>query len=676
MSAYRSRQTKQVFRGAAMDSSAGTITYLFGDFRLDANQRVLMLKADGRVLPLTARVVDTLLYFVQHRGELLDKATLMTAIWPNVIVEENNLNQSISILRRVLGDTRDEHRFIVTVPNRGYRFVADVTTETNLQTHPGETQSIAAGAPPHLPVSAPAPSRLHAWRFAAAATGGALILLFGYLLWNRAVPTAPEKRHTQDNTSVVAAAARTITVLPFADMSSNHDQEYFADGLSEELANRLSLLPGLRVTGRTSAFSFKGKHEDLRTIGKALGVEHLLEGSVRKEGNHLRITAQLVDSNGTRVWSNTYDQKLGDVFAIQDEVAKSVAAILSVRLTERQNDAERGGTRNAEAYAAYLAGKATISSDVPADVRRGIALLEQAVALDPRFARAWGELALIYANANMLPERNSEEWQAKVLRATSRALEIAPDLPRILAAAATVAVMRKDWAEAERRLKKARDLSVGSDNVLEKTAWFLVTVGRPREAAQYMRQAGFVDPLFAFYPAAVSAMYEMSGDLDQAAIELRKSEGLSGAGGFPEFNSLLQAMARHDRARLDELLLGWHCPHCLAIRSHLGEPQAGLAEVRRTAADPGYPKDTFARSTLAYWAAYFGDPEFALRLLHELPADPSAAFVLWRQILKDTRRLPGFKDLVRDLGLVGYWRASGNWGEFCRPLGEDDFECG
>jgi TolB-like protein/DNA-binding winged helix-turn-helix (wHTH) protein/tetratricopeptide (TPR) repeat protein len=649
-----------------MGSSEGTIAYLFGDFRLDPNQRVLMLKADGRVLPLTARVIDTLLYFVQHRGELLDKATLMTAIWPNVIVEENNLNQSISILRRVLGDTRDEHRFIVTVPNRGYRFVANVTTETNLPTRPGEAQSIADGAPLHLPRPLSARSRLHAWSFAAAATGGALILMFGYLLWNRVVPTAP----------------RTIAVLPFADMSPNHDQEYFADGLSEELANRLSLLPGLRVIGRTSAFSFKGRHDDLRTIGKALGVNHMLEGSVRKEANQLRITAQLVDSNGTGVWSHTYDQKLGDVFVIQDEVAKSVGAALTVTLTARQNDAARGGTHNAEAYDAYLAGKAIILSDLLEDTKRGIALFEQAVALDPGFALAWSELALTCASATSLPERNSEEWNAKVARATSRALEIAPEQPRVLAAAALVAVQRKDWAQADRRLKKARDLSVGSDNAWEKTGWFLVTVGRPREAAQYMRRAGDAEPLLAFYPAAMSAMYEMSGDLNQAAIELVKSRPLFGNPGFPAGNDLLQAMARHDRAQVERAMLALPEASALpadafivSIRSRLGEPQAALAELRRFAEDPGFPKDTWGRAVLAYWGAYFGDPEFSLRMLHEVPADPSMAFVLWRLILKDTRRLPGFKDLVRDLGLVDYWRASGNWGQFCRPLGENDFEC-
>jgi Tfp pilus assembly protein PilF len=383
-----------------------------------------------------------------------------------------------------------------------------------------------------------------------------------------------------------------------------------------------------------------------------------------------------VDSNGTGVWSHSYDQKLGDVFAIQDEVAKSVGAALTVTLTARQNDAARGGTRNAEAYDAYLAGKAIILSDSLEDVRRGIALFERAVALDPGFALAWSELALTCASTTGLPERNSEEWNAKVARATSRALEIAPQQPRVLAAAAMVAVQRKDWAEADRRLEKARDLSVGSDNVWEKTGWFLVTVGRPREAAQYMRRAGVAEPLLAFYPAAVAAMYEMSGDLDQAAIELVKSRPLFGDPGFPAGNGLLQAMARHDRSQVEKAMSALPATAFLdSMRSRLGEPQAALAELRRFAEDPGYPKDTWGRAVLAYWAAYFGDPEFSLRLLHEVPADPSMAFVLWRLILKDTRPLRGFKDLVRDLGLVDYWRASGNWGEFCRPLGKDDFEC-
>jgi TolB-like protein/DNA-binding winged helix-turn-helix (wHTH) protein/Tfp pilus assembly protein PilF len=652
--------------------------YCVGDLIVNVQRERVTRK--GHEIPLAKLSFDLLAMLIRKAPDLVSVESLMQQVWPGLVVGPETVSQRIKLIRDALDDDPKQPRYIAGVRGRGYRLVAPVErlrAELSRASAALE-QEAAAKAVAEMPARADGGQRSKAWALRAVGitAGGALVLALGNLLRDRTVPTLPEETHDRANTSVVVAAARTIAVLPFADMSPNHDQEYFADGLSEELADRLSQLPGLRVIGRTSAFSFKGRHEDLRTIGKALGVNHMLEGSVRKEGNQLRITAQLVDSNGTGLWSHSYDQKLGDVFAIQDEVAKSVGAALTVTLTARQNDAARGGTRNAEAYDAYLAGKAIIVSDLLEDIRRGIALFEQAVALDPGFALAWSELALTCASSTGLAERNLAEWNAKVARATSRALEIAPEQPRVLAAAAMVAVQRKDWAEADRRLKKARDLSVGSDNVWEKTGWFLVTVGRPREAAQYMRRAGDAEPLLAFYPGAMSAMYEMSGDLDQAAIELVKSRPLFGNPDFPALNGLLQAMARHDRAQVEKAMSAFPATAFLgSMRSRLGEPQAALAELRRFAEDPGFPKDTSGRAALAYWAAYFGDPEFSLRLLHEVPADPSMAFVLWRLILKDTRRLPGFKDLVRDLGLVEYWRASGNWGEFCRPLGKDDFEC-
>ena len=643
-----------------MDSSAGRTAYVFGDFRLDAAQRLLMLKADGRVIPLTAKAFDTLLYLVQHRDELLDKATLMSAIWPNLVVEENNLNQSISTLRRLLGDTRDEHRFIVTVPNRGYRFVAEVSVTDGTAT----------------PDAAKRP-RARVLRAFGIAACGALTLAGGYFLWGHTFSTIPERTRTQNN-AFVTGAVHTIAVLPFADMSPNKDQEYFADGLSEELSDQLSRLPGVRVIGPSSAFSFKDKNEDLRAIGKALGVRHILEGSVRKVGEQLYITARLVDSNGTRVWSETYDQKLGEVFAIQNEVAKSVAAALSITLIAGEIEVSRGGTRNIEAYDAYLAGKAAMISGRSPDVRRGIAQLERAVNLDPTFALAWSELALTYEGSNFIPERTGAEWSAKALEATARALEIAPDLPSVLAAAAWMSMQRKDWAEAERQFKKARELATGSENVWEKTGWFLSNVGRPREATQYFRRAALAEPLLCKFRAMEAATYEMSGDLDQAAVELSRCVPLPGDMTIARFNLLTQALSRRDPARIVEVLALWPPNDVFAreMRAHLGEPQVALAAVRHLADDPTFPKDNaVAQSFLAYWAAYFDDTELSLQYLGNMRTDASMAFVLWRPILKNTRRLPGFKDLVRDLGLVAYWRASGNWGEFCRPLGEDDFVC-
>jgi hypothetical protein len=169
----------------------------------------------------------------------------------------------------------------------------------------------------------------------------------------------------------------------------------------------------------------------------------------------------------------------------------------------------------------------------------------------------------------------------------------------------------------------------------------------------------------------------MSGDLDQADLELIRGANLVGDQIIIALGMQLQAMTRGDRAQIEKVISSLPPSEVIqhVMRSHLDEPQAALAELRRLAEDPAYPKNTISVTALVFWAAYFGDPELSLRLWRKFPPEASFAFMIWRPIVKDMRRLPGFKDLVRDLGLVDYWRASGNWNDFCRPLGKDDFDC-
>jgi len=282
----------------------------FGGFHLDSTRR-LLFGADGESIPLNSRAFDTLLFLIEHRGELLDKSTLMRAIWPNAVVEDNNLNQSIFALRRVLGEAPGDHRFIVTVPGRGYRFVAPVEARS----------SVPAAARP----VATLPTRTRRYLWIASLAAPVLALFVGLLADRRSdVPTAPA-------TVSRPVATTSIAVLPFVDMSEGGKLKYLSDGIAEEVMNQLGKLPGLRVVGRTFAFSFKGRSEDLRRIGRTLGVNHILEGSVRNSGDRVRVIAQLVNAQtGTQLWSQTFDRRLGDVFLIQDEIARSVAASLRV----------------------------------------------------------------------------------------------------------------------------------------------------------------------------------------------------------------------------------------------------------------------------------------------------------------------------------------------------------
>ena len=310
-----------------MEADNQHLQYTFSGFRLDPGQRRLV-SPDGDPVPLTSRVFDTLLYLVAHQGELLDKSTLMQAVWPDTVVEENNLNQAISALRKALGEAPGAHQFILTEPGRGYRFVAEV------QALPYESAPTSAGEQqPFTPTSRHRPGS----PVLLVLMLGLLVLGAGYIWLHSTAPPAlavkekqavdvtPSPTAEKAQAVVVKPPQQSVAVLPFINLSPDQAQEYFTDGVAEEGLNQLSRIHGLYVAGRTSSFYFKGKNEDLKVIGEKLSVAHILEGSVRKDGNHVRITVQLVDVNdGYQLWSKSYDRNLEDIFAIQEDIARSI----------------------------------------------------------------------------------------------------------------------------------------------------------------------------------------------------------------------------------------------------------------------------------------------------------------------------------------------------------------
>jgi TolB-like protein/DNA-binding winged helix-turn-helix (wHTH) protein len=308
----------------------------FGGFYLDSAQR-LLFTVDGERIPLPSRAFDTLLFMVEHPGELLETDRLMTAIWPNIIVEENNLQQIITTLRRALGEKPEDHKFIVTSRGQGYRFVAPV--------HPVilEDDTVASAA----------------WRGRIAALWAGGILVLGLLVAMAFyLPVVLERSTTgADAKSVTVAAVPSIAVLPFADLSPDGDQASFSRGISDELLTQLSQLKGLRVAGRASSALVAKSNMDPRAVREVLGVGHVLQGSIRKDGDRVRISVQLVSTaDGYQLWSKTYERRLDDVFAVQDEIAKAVAGALSIAL-DVDADNRMSGTegRNVDATDRALA---------------------------------------------------------------------------------------------------------------------------------------------------------------------------------------------------------------------------------------------------------------------------------------------------------------------------------
>jgi adenylate cyclase len=434
--------------------------YEFGDFRLDPGRRLLLTR-DGTSVALTPKVLETLVYLVEHRGTVLEKDQLMRAIWPDTAVEENNLNQSVSTLRRVLGEGRAEHRYIATVPGRGYLFVAKVE------------------------VVAAAEDRIR---------GGA------------------------DGASVA--------VLPFLNLSADPSNEYFCEGLAEELINALSKLEQVRVAARTSAFSFKGKRLDVREIGQKLNVNSVLQGSVRKSGNRLRITAQLVNvADGCHVWSERYDRdmRLEDIFEVQDEIALAVVGALKVRLLGKEKSSVlKRHTENPDAYLLYLKGQYYRWKTALEDFAKSCDYFQRAVDADPSFALGYFGLNSFYGYGSAWGLMDPVEAWPKAEAALRKALQLDGSLAEAhLSLAAYELVCRRDSSSAEKEIKRVLNLKPKLPEIHHLYSFYFLTIGRFEQAIAESKQALEDDPFSLIYRRLLGTCLCFVRQYDEAIVQYR-----------------------------------------------------------------------------------------------------------------------------------------------------------
>ena len=405
-----------------------------------------LLVDDGPVL-LGARAFDVLLALIERRDRLVTKNELLDLVWPGVVVEENNLMVQVSALRKLLGADA-----IATIAGRGYRFSLPITQEDPSVTSDRNEKLLA-------PFDKETPS---------------------------------------------------IAVLPFVNLSHDEENEYFADGLAQELLNVLSKINGLRVASRTSAFSFKGMPVDIPTVAGRLNVGAILEGSVRKAGNRVRITAQLVHvATDSHLWSETYDRTLEDIFAIQDDIAQSVVKELRATLLGEAADekadkeaiaavaaAVKGRGTNAEAHRLFLQARHFIDRLVSEDTTKGIGYLQEALALEPEFALAWAELGRAYATEADWGSSPPMEGYGRALVAVERALALEPDLAEGHAGMGYLQMMHDwDWRGAEASYRRALELAPGNALVLHRAGQLAETLGRFDEAISLYRRAAGQNPL-------------------------------------------------------------------------------------------------------------------------------------------------------------------------------------
>ena len=326
-----------------------------------------------------------------------------------------------------------------------------------------------------------------------------------------------------------AAGDASIAVLPFVNLSSDKEQEYFSDGIAEEILNALAQVNGLRVIGRTSSFSMKGKNEDLRAIGQQLNVANLLEGSVRKAGARVRITAQLIETaGGSHLWSQQFDRELTDVFAVQAEIAQAVVAALKLKLLPTPREEQRAV--NPEAYDQFLLGRAFNARGSRDAYVGAVQALRKSVALEPGYAPAWAALAqALYwaADQDAGAFTPDVDWP-KAEAAAEKAIALAPDLVDGYTARALLRVaILKDREGARVDLERARSLDPGGVEILLDYAWLLATLGSLQEAIVTLRNATVLDPLSAEGWTRLSGFYLGSGQLDLAEAAANRALQIS-----------------------------------------------------------------------------------------------------------------------------------------------------
>jgi TolB-like protein len=477
---------------------------------------------------------------------------------------------------------------------------------------------------------------------------------------------------------IPASSGPSVAVLPFANMSGKADEDYFSDGMTEELLNVLAKIPKLNVAARTSVFEFKGKGGDVREIGRKLGVTHIVEGSVRRDGGQVRITAQLIRvADGFHVWSDSYDRELKSVFTVQDDIARHIGEQLQSRLGVGELPAARVAIDPA-AYDEYLKGRALYRERKT--LPEAVAHLQRAVELSPQFGAGWASLALahevVYWFTTDAERAKVGDSYALMIAATERATALDPNAAITLHARANVARAQVRYAEAERVYREAIKADASYTDVREDYAELLGAGGYPEEAERATRELLALDPRVQNFWWRLAALGLATGRgelVDEASAKIREIDPESRRGHIARVLLALMLgqveVARNELAVAQRTAAAAVAKDALLFRWAVKDPDADDAEARRLIGE---------QTQFAIYAVVRGDRDLFLASFERNTARIGryGFFTeISHPVAQPWLRDPRVKTMLVRYGFVAYWREKG-WPALCRPLGSDDFECG
>jgi TolB-like protein/DNA-binding winged helix-turn-helix (wHTH) protein/Tfp pilus assembly protein PilF len=636
--------------------------YEFGPFILDPEQR--RLSRDEGLISVPPKGMDILIFLVQHRGEVVTKDNLIQNVWPNTFVEEANLSQNVFLLRKALGEKAQENRYIATVPGRGYRFVASVQemdSEAGASAEkevPGinpvlEPLPAAATSTPVFPGTSLAPpsgrpSHRTAITWSAFAVAVVILLAFA-------------QRHHWLGGSAKAAGVSSIAVLPLENLTGDSGQDYFADGMTDALITDLAQIGALRVISHTSVEQYKGTRKPLPQIARELNVDAVVEGSVARAGNRVRVNAQLIQAvNDEHLWARAYEGDLDDVLTLQNNISRNIADEIQVRLMpgEQARLARRASVKP-EAYEAYLKGRYFWSKRTAESLRTSIDYYQQAIAADPQFAAAYAGLADTYSiiGSDVMPASVASE-QARA--AAMKAVELDPSLAEGHAALALVHFYYDwNWTEAESECRRAIELNPNYATAHSWYSLYLGAMGRKAEALIEAQRARELDPLSPSVGIRLAGAYLATGQYDQALQELTKTLELD-----PAFSSAHEVRAKilESMGQLKDSMAEYQkavdmapvAPNLAALaHGYALSGQRDQALVLLQKLQSRQKQDYVSPYELAAIYTGLGDRDRALFLLEQAyrERDSRMPFLLVDTWMKPLHSEPRFQALVSKLGL-------------------------
>jgi TolB-like protein/DNA-binding winged helix-turn-helix (wHTH) protein/Tfp pilus assembly protein PilF len=655
-----------------------------GDAHADFS--TLSIEGPAGRFSMEPKVMNLLQVLVDNVGDVVSRADLLDQVWGEHSGGDESLSRAVSLLRRAFGEVRGGNQYIETVPKRGYRLAAKLATEPP-----------AAAPPPAQSGSEPEIRTASSWSRRLLASPSGLVILAAILIVAAIVYLQLNPEQAIPSEGILADAIaneipattgqqKSIAVLPFEDLSSESDQQYFADGLAEEILNALVRFPELRVVGRKSSFTFRDPTTNLGEINSALAVSHVLTGSLRKQGSRVRITARIVQTkDGSNLWSDSYDGDINDIFDLQEEIARQITKSLGVVLDlSAQKRFARKLTDNRQAYDLFLQGRAMSRNFGHRNKTKAKELLGQAVSLDPNFAAAWAWLA----QANLFLTLTAQSSQIPGLVATARgavnkSLALDPDLAMGHYVRTILLDYDLDFAESMASVEKANAINPSQPFLAIRRGNYHAVIGRSKYGSELMEQGLLWDPTDSVGLLNLGIAQLAMGQIDRATTLIKRSDDLGFVPAAGQLCMILKvqnlsedayncwiSLSDNFRNRYSPVFQNQQQWLMLGRASFLDEPLAQREATKMLNtyfSEPGSRANTY----LLQMYLFVGGPKHFMQTFvsHPYPLNSGAISGIWDdgQVNRKLRQHPDFPAFAEHIGLLKAWQKYG-WPDRCQAL--------